>query len=83
MKDLIKKLLNEESNKFLLFEELSLLIEKELTIGSSLKKKLNNINKPFADKLLGYLSSDKIPDKVTIDSIDCSEPDFLKYNLPS
>ena len=75
MKDLIKKLLNEESNKFLLFEELSLLIEKELTIGSSLKKKLNNINKPFADKLLGYLSSDKIPDKVTIDSIDYTSDD--------
>jgi hypothetical protein len=75
MKNLIKKLLNEESNKFLLFEELSLLIEKELTIGSSLKKKLNNINKPFADKLLGYLSSDKIPDKVTIDSIDYTSDD--------
>lgn len=75
MKSLIKKLLLEESNKLLLFEELSLLIEKELVIGASLKKKLDNINKPFADKLLGYLSSDKIPDKVTIDSIDYTPDD--------
>ena len=75
MKSLIKKLLKEESNKVLLFEELSLLIEKELEIGPNLKKKLNNINKPFADKLLGYLSSDKIPDKVTIDAIDYTEND--------
>lgn len=75
MKNLIKKLLKEESNKVLLFEELSLLIEKELEIGPNLKKKLNNINKPFADKLLSYLSSDKIPDKVTIDAIDYTEND--------
>ena len=47
--------------------------EKELEIGQNLKKKLDNINKPFADKLLGYLSSDKIPDKVTIDAIDYTE----------
>ncbi len=75
MRDTIKKLLREETNRLLLFEELSLLIEKQLTIGSGLKKKLNNINKPFADKLLGYLSSDKIPDTVTIDSIDYTSDD--------
>lgn len=75
MKGLIKKLLKEESNKLLLFEELSLLIEKELAIGPSLKKKLDNINKPFADKLLSYLTSDNIPDKVTIDSIDYTSDD--------
>ena len=51
MKNLIKELVKEESNKLLLFEELSLLIEKELEIGQNLKKKLDNINKPFADKL--------------------------------
>jgi hypothetical protein len=73
MKLLIKKLLREnieETKKSLLFEELSLLIEKELTIGASLKKKLSNINKPFADKLLQYLTSDKIPDSVTFDAIN-------------
>lgn len=75
MKQLIKKLLKEESNRLLLFEELSLLIEKELSIGPGLKKKLNNINKPFADKLLRYLSSDNISDKVTIDSIDYTSDD--------
>ena len=75
MKNLIKKLLNEETNKMMLLEELSLLIEKELAIGPGLKKKLNNINKPFADKLLQFLSSDNIPDKVTIDSIDYTADD--------
>jgi len=75
MKYFIKNLIKEERNNILLFEELSLLIEKELEIGASLKKKLDNINKPFADKLLGYLSSDKIPDKVTIDSIDYTPDD--------
>ena len=75
MKNLIKKLLNEEANKMMLLEELSLLIEKELAVGPGLKKKLNNINKPFADKLLQFLSSDNIPDKVTIDSIDYTSDD--------
>jgi hypothetical protein len=75
MKNLIKKLVKEESNKLLLFEELSLLIEKELKVGTTLKKKLDNINKPFADKLLSYLNSDKIPDKVTIDYIDYTSDD--------
>ncbi len=78
MKLLIKKLLREnidETKKSLLFEELSLLIEKELTIGPSLKKKLTNINKPFADKLLQYLTSDKIPDSVTFNAIDYASDD--------
>ena len=75
MKNLIKKLLNEETNKMMLLEELSMLIEKELAVGPGLKKKLNNINKPFADKLLQFLSSDNIPDKVTIDSIDYTSDD--------
>ena len=70
MKHLIKKLLNEESRKITLLEELSLLIEKEISVGPALKKKLGNINKPFADKLLKFLTSDKISDKVTIDTID-------------
>jgi len=70
MKHLIKKLLNEESIKITLLEELSLLIEKEISVGPALKKKLGNINKPFADKLLKFLTSDKISDKVTIDTID-------------
>lgn len=78
MKSLIKTLLREninETKKSLLFEELSLLIEKELTIGPSLKKKLTNINKPFADKLLQYLTSDKIPDSVTFNAIDYASDD--------
>ena len=57
MKHLIKKLLNEESRKITLLEELSLLIEKEISVGPALKKKLGNINKPFADKLLNFLTS--------------------------
>lgn len=75
MKHIIKKILNEGYRKTILLEELSLLIEKEIAVGTSLKNKLDNINKPFADKLLSYLKSDKISDKVTIDSIDYTSDD--------
>lgn len=76
----IKNVLYEHinDNKILkehLFSELSLLIEKQIQIGSSLKRKLGNINKPFADKLLGFLTSNQIPDNVTIDSIDYTKDD--------
>lgn len=74
----LSKILNEiikTEHKHLLFEELSLLIEKEIKIGDNLKRKLKNINKPFADKLLQYLSSDKLPDRVQLDSIDVTPKD--------
>lgn len=68
-----RRLLNEHKN--FLFEELSLLIERELKVGAALKKKLDSINKPFADKLLKYLTSNEIPDRVSIDSIDYTKDD--------
>jgi len=74
-KKYIVKLLNEGYSKRILLEELSLLIEKEISVGTKLKKKLDNINKPFADKLLQFLNSNSISDKVTIDSIDFTDDD--------
>jgi hypothetical protein len=75
VKNLIKQLLREGYNNVILLEQLSLLIEKEIRVGQSLIKKLNNVNKPYADKLLKYLTSNEISDSVNIDAIDYSEDD--------
>ena len=75
MKQLIKQLLREGYANNILLEELSLLIEKEIEIGQSLVKKLNNVNKPYADKLLSFLKSNNISDKANIDAIDYSDDD--------
>jgi len=75
VKKLIKQLLSESFTKNILLEELSILIEKEITVGQSLVKKLNNVNKPYADKLLNFLKSNNISDNVKIDGIDYTEGD--------
>ena len=75
LKNILHEYRENSKHKGLLFEELSSLIEKELIIGDNLKRKLKNINKPFADKLLQYLTSDKIPDRVQIDSVDLTNKD--------
>ncbi len=75
MKSQIKKLLNEKVNKLLLLEELSLLIERELAVGTALTNKLEKIDKEYAKTLLDFLKSNKISDKVTIDSIDYTSDD--------
>jgi len=75
IKKLIKHLLSEGFNKNILLEELSILIEKEIMVGDSLVKKLNNVNKPYADKLLNFLRSNNISDNFNIDGIDYAEND--------
>ena len=72
---LISGLLKEGAGKDILLEELSFLIEREIQVGQSLEKKLNNVNKPYADKLLNFLKSNNISDNANIDSIDYSEDD--------
>lgn len=68
-------LIESDSSKGILLEELSLLIEREIEVGSSLEKKLNNVNKPYADKLLRFLKSNEISDNTSIYAIDYSEND--------
>lgn len=79
LKYIIKDILIEEKisnyKKDLLLEELSLIVEKSIKVKDNLLKKLKNINKPFADKLINYLTSDKISDKTNIESIDYTEDD--------
>jgi hypothetical protein len=69
------RLLESDLSKGFLLEELSLLIEREIEVGASLEKKLNNVNKPYADKLLRFLKSNEISDKTSIYAIDYSEND--------
>lgn len=79
LKYIIKEILIEEKisnrKKDLLLEELSLIVEKSIIVKDKLLKKLKNINKPFADKLINYLTSDKISDSTNIESIDYTEND--------
>jgi hypothetical protein len=72
---MLRSLIKEELRKRSLIKEFVLLLEKEIKLGNNLRKKLNNINKPFADKLLQFLTSDNIPDRVTFDSLDFTEDD--------
>jgi hypothetical protein len=68
-------LLESDLRRGILIEELSLLIEREIEVGASLEKKLNNVNKPYADKLLRFLKSNEISDNTSIYAIDYSEND--------
>ena len=85
MKHLIKKLIREECNKVVLLEELSLIIETEIKVGSALTKKLESINKPYADRLLKFLTSDNISDKVAgkIEGVEYSDSDDGKLTAYS
>jgi len=69
------KLIESDLRRDILLEELSLLIEREIEIGASLVKKLNNVNKPYADKLLRFLKSNQISDNTSIYAIDYKEND--------
>ena len=69
------KLIESDLRRGILLEELSLLIEREIEVGASLEKKLNNVNKPYADKLLRFLKSNQISDNTSIYAIDYKEND--------
>jgi len=73
--DVYSLLLASNPSKGVLLEELSLLIEREILVGNSLVRKLNNVNKPYADKLLSFLKSNDVSDKTNIVGIDYTEND--------
>lgn len=60
---------------------ISLLLEKKISVGKNLEQVLSQINSDLSNEILDFLKSDKIKDESTVDEVDFTPQDNMTITL--